>query len=256
MTILIPGGDVSAYQDINSTPQKIDFEKMAAAGFKFVFIRVANGTTPDEDFADNWKAAKKAGILRGGYCFYNYPPGWDQKASAQVAKWYELLAPDPGEIPPAIDFERPRADWPELPSQNVCIDTIWQFDNMVRTRLNRDQSGIYTNPAAIHARLKNPSGLIASPFLLSMYLWLAHWYVTNLDFEPWIRWSFWQQGLGKGKGPTYGVESLDIDTDYYNGSLDDLKREFHIAMEDQKPLTLEERVAALEAQAKSHGWQI
>lgn len=222
---MISGVDVSVYQDLNTTPQKINFAKMRAAGAQFVFIRCAFGTQIDEDFYDNWNAAKVAGLLRGAYCFWDYRTG-AAKPSAQIARWMALLSADPGEMPPAIDVEQPNAKWPALPPSAVVLDTIWQFDNAVRTILKRETGGVlYSNPAGIISRM-----IPAPAWLTAMQLWVANWYVqpeyilANRNWTlPWKKWTFWQQGLGKGRGPEFGVESLDIDMDYFNGTLEELK---------------------------------
>lgn len=210
---MILGVDVSYYQDVNATPQKIDFVKMKAAGAKFVYIRVAFGTTKDEDFDYNWQAAKEAGLLRGGYCFWNY---WDgaPKMSKQVAFWKSLLEADPGEMPPALDMEQANANFPELPASSVCVDAVWQFSEMCREMIRAAM--LYTNLAALFARLKNAPAWMVNQVLL----WLAHWYIdpANLKTAPWKRATIWQQGLGKGRGIDFGVESLDVDVDYFMGT--------------------------------------
>ena len=210
---MILGLDVSYYQDVNATPQKIDFVKMKAAGVRFVYIRVAFGTTMDEDFPDNWKAAKAAGLLRGGYCFWNYWEG-APKTSKQVAFWKSLLEADPGEMPPALDMEQANANFPELPASSVCVDAVWQFSEMCREMIRAAM--LYTNLAALFARLKNAPAWMVNQVLL----WLAHWYIdpANLKPSPWKRATIWQQGLGKGRGIDFGVESLDVDVDYFMGT--------------------------------------
>ena len=60
---MIPGIDVSHWQDDKSTPQKMNFVKAQAMGAKFVFIKVSERGGMDEDFFYNWKNAKAAGIL-------------------------------------------------------------------------------------------------------------------------------------------------------------------------------------------------
>lgn len=223
---MILGLDVSVWQDANTTPQKINFQKMKDELVNFVYIRGAFGVTVDEDFADNWRAAKATGLLRGVYFFFDYRPG-APSAATQIEFWMKLIKDDPGELPPALDFEQPNSSWPELPARAVCLDVIWQFDNAVKTKLGLSKSVLYTNPALILARL-NP----APDWLTEIPLWCANWY-ANAEYVlkdekgkwklPWKKWTFWQWGLGKGEGPKYGVESLDVDMDYFNGDLEELR---------------------------------
>ncbi len=254
------GCDISFYQDNNSTPQGVDFVKMKAAGMDFVIIRGANGAYRDEDFVYNWSAAKAAGILRGAYFFFNYWPG-AEKPSTQIAKWYEIIASDPGEIPPAIDFECPNQSWADAWSKltkPVAVDTIWQFSEMVTKRIKKGTSTIYTNPAGIYDKLIDASGNIpaANGFLKAMNLWIAHWgNMAQPSFKPWSSYAFWQYGLGKGVGPYYGVEGKDLDLDIFNGDMADLLRLCEVSQSPETK-TLESRVAILEEQAKSHGWAV
>jgi GH25 family lysozyme M1 (1,4-beta-N-acetylmuramidase) len=50
---MIPGIDVSVWQDDNSTSQKMDFNKAKTAGARFVFIKVSERGGVDQDFLDN-----------------------------------------------------------------------------------------------------------------------------------------------------------------------------------------------------------
>ncbi len=59
-------------------------------------------------------------------------------------------------------------------------------------------------------------------------MWLAsytdqEYMEQNLDkrLDPWDTWHFWQYSA-KGDGKKYGVESLDLDMDVFNGSKEDL----------------------------------
>jgi len=55
-----PGIDVSYYQGT------IDWSRVAAAGTKFAFIRVSDGTTfHDPKFDSYWTGSKNAGLIRG-----------------------------------------------------------------------------------------------------------------------------------------------------------------------------------------------
>ena len=68
------GPDVSFYQDLEETPEKIDFVKMQKTA-NFVIIRAGQNLWPDPDFEYNWTEAKKAGLPRGSYWFYDSRAG-------------------------------------------------------------------------------------------------------------------------------------------------------------------------------------
>src|SRR4051794_26156909 len=89
------GVDVSGYQPV------VDWEKAAASGIAFAFIKATEGTTLiDRAFASHWTKAKAANVLRGAYHFFR--PKVD--AEAQAAHFLEQLG-DPGELPPVLDVE-------------------------------------------------------------------------------------------------------------------------------------------------------
>src|SRR5690349_8593011 len=94
------GPDVSFYQDDPETPQGIDFIKMrASAGY--VIIRAGQNLWPDPDFKINWREAKKAGMPRGSYWFYDSRV--DPKRQAEI--WASMFEGDYGELPLFADFE-------------------------------------------------------------------------------------------------------------------------------------------------------
>ena len=219
---MVTGIDVSHWQDDKSTPQKMDFQKAAANGAKFVFIKVSERGSIDRDFEYNWDAAKDAGLLRGGYHFLR----WDLTGLIQARIFSELLRDDPGELPPVADFEAPR-----LGSRYPSNALLEQFLVEVETKLDRKPM-IYTSPGYwnIHGRNKHTKNFDQK---WAYYpLWVAH-YVKNFqpgeskpyDMQPWTgmgkTWTFWQY-TAVGDGPAYGAESKGIDLNLFNGTLKEL----------------------------------
>jgi len=94
------GPDVSFYQDQPETPQHIDFVKMGKTA-DFVIIRAGQNLWVDRDFKYNWAEAKKAGLPRGTYWFYDSRA--DPKRQAEL--WVESMGGDFGELPLFADFE-------------------------------------------------------------------------------------------------------------------------------------------------------
>jgi len=215
---MVKGIDVSHWQDDKSTPQKMDFKKAVAAGAKFVFIKVSERGFLDRDFEYNWKAAKDAGLLRGGYHFLR----WDLTGLIQARIFSELLMDDPGELPPVADFEAPRQG--SLYPSNALLG---QFLETVETKLNRKPM-IYTSPGywGIHGRNKHTKRFDEK---WAYYpLWVAHWMKEYkpgvskpMEIDPWKSmgktWTFWQY-TAVGDGPTYGAESKGIDLNWFNGT--------------------------------------
>ncbi len=99
----LQGIDVSHYQGT------IDWQKVAQAGIRFVFVKATQGiTVVDPQFQTNWQEAKAAGLLRGAYHFFEP----DDDPGQQAQNLLTALGGDPGEFPGARcrDPRRRRAD--------------------------------------------------------------------------------------------------------------------------------------------------
>ena len=92
----IQGIDVSKYQG------QIDWNAVAGAGVKFVWIKATEGGDHlDERFQANWDAAKQAGIPHGAYHFVY----WCRRPEEEVA-WFEQNVPvEDDALPPVLDVE-------------------------------------------------------------------------------------------------------------------------------------------------------
>ena len=112
---------------------------------------------------------------------------------------------------------------------------------------------LYTNPATIKQMRAAPQKLAA--LAAKMPLWLA-WYNSNppesASYAPWATYHIWQP-TPSAVGHQYGMESGNVDTDTWNGTLEDLTA-FVNKVVIPTPPTLEERVAIIEQKLKDHGW--
>jgi len=192
------GVDVSGYQPA------IDWEKVAASGIAFTFIKTTEGTTlVDHVFASHWRQAKNANVLRGPYHFFR--PKLDAVSQARV---FLAQLDDPGELPPVLDVEV--ADG-VAPSQ--IVDGVRAWVDVVASALGRPL--IYTSPS-----FWNP--LPGSAALASKAdLWVADWYAHQpATVAGWQRWSFWQF---TNRASISGIPGVaDMDEDRFNGSLAEL----------------------------------
>jgi len=215
---MVQGIDVSHWQDDKSTPQKMNFNKAVAAGAKYVFIKVSERGSIDKDFEYNWKAAKDAGLLRGGYHFLR----WDLTGLIQARIFSELIMDDPGELPPVADFEAPR-----LGSLYPSNALLLQFLETVETKLNRKPM-IYTSPGYWNVHGRNKYTKLHDDKWAYYPLWIAHYMKEYkpgvskpMEIDPWKRlgktWAFWQY-TAVGDGPSYGAESKGIDLNWFNGT--------------------------------------
>ena len=92
--------------DISHWQGKPDFVKMKKAGVSFIYIKASQNMWYDQSFKTNWEGAREAGLLRGAYHFYDMRDGSDTPKH-QAEYFANLLADDPGELRPALDFECP-----------------------------------------------------------------------------------------------------------------------------------------------------
>jgi lysozyme len=92
----VSGIDVSKYQG------DIDWNSVRAAGVRFAWIKATEGgDRADVKFAQNWAAAKSAGVTRGAYHFAYWC-----RPMAEQAAWFMAHVPnDPDALPPVLDVE-------------------------------------------------------------------------------------------------------------------------------------------------------
>ena len=208
----LTGPDISFYQDENETPPGIDFVKMKAAGAGYVIIRAGQRSWPDPDFATNWSMAKKAGLPRGSYWFYDSR----QEPKKQAEKWIETVGWDLGELPLFADFEDEYhgiydgfKNWKiflartrELAgTHEIGIYTAYYYWNEKVPVKEQDAFKSYpvliANYVSINEAMANPDPLVPAP-------WGA---------QDWLFWQFTEDGDGK----KYGAESNHIDLNLFNG---------------------------------------
>jgi GH25 family lysozyme M1 (1,4-beta-N-acetylmuramidase)/uncharacterized protein YraI len=214
----IIGPDVSFYQDDPGTPQEINFERMNLTT-DFVIIRAGQNLWADSDFKNNWRRAKEVGLPRGSYWFY------DSRAEPrqQAELWVNLLSGDMGELPLFLDLEEAyRGSYSGWSHWKTCLERL-------RALVGSKEIGIYT---AFH--YWNSNAPLSQPNELEYFhrypLWIANYGVAQpLVPRPWTtnEWLFWQF-TASGDGPFYGVESLEIDLNFFNGDAQAFAQRFKV----------------------------
>jgi lysozyme len=189
-----PGIDVSYYQG------DITWPRVARAGVKFAFIRVADGTDIfDTKFEANWRGAGNARILRGAYQYFRADQSPTDQADVVIRA---LRKYGMGELPPVIDVE----DSAGLPLSTVAA-RAQAWIARIRTELKIEPI-VYTNPGMWAFR--------SVPELASQTLWIAHYTEGCPELpRPFERWSFWQY-TDNGRVP--GIEG-PVDLDVFDGDL-------------------------------------
>ena len=204
------GIDLSGYQPT------VDWEKVAASGVAFAFIKATEATTlVDHAFGRHWSQAKQANLLRGAYHFFR--PKLD--AVAQANFFLAQLA-DPGELPPVLDVEVTDGVAPAQLVAGVCA---WL--DVVAARLGRPL--IYTSPSFWNA-LPGAADLASKADL-----WVAHWgAAAPASVNGWQQWTFWQF---TNKATVSGIPgTADMDENRFNGSLAKL-RAYSVAFGAKRP---------------------
>jgi lysozyme len=226
------GLDVSTYQDSPYTTQRIDFKKAVIAGARFVIIRSSWSNVMDDDFAINWVNSKAVNLIRGAYHFYDYR----YPALGQADFFCKLMANDPAELPLSVDLEY-YGPYGPLPPSAVLLSSLKIFFDVIEQKTGR-KGILYTNPSMIAYNL----GIIPD-WLLQYPLWIAHYInADNPTFKPWANWTIWQY-TSKGDGVKYGMESANVDMNYFNG--DDNELRTFARLEPRAPMTDAEKLQRL-----------
>ena len=214
------GPDVSFYQDDPQTPSGIDFTKMRLEGAGYVIIRSGQNLWIDRDFKVNWREAKDAGIPRGSYWFYD--SRIDPKQQAEL--WVSVFNGEFGELPMWADFEDqyngPYKGWKHW----------YDFIERVKQLTPSKEIGVYTNYYYWLEHTVQAGIPTASLNYFQQYpLWIAAYNPTGPTVpKPWTTWTFWQF-TDNGNGLNYGVESLNIDLNYFNGEIDAFRQRFNLS---------------------------
>ena len=196
----IHGIDVSRHQAV------IDWEDvrlMQSQDVKigFGFMKATEGiVSVDGRFKKNWFEAKKAGIPRGAYHFFNA----GKSGKAQARNFIETVHLEPGDLPPVLDVEQIRGTTVPNLQQRVS-DWI-----MIVEKHYNVKPIIYTNADFYE-------NYLAGKFD-DYPLWVAHYLVKD---KPRIKrkWLFWQH---TETGRVNGIRSF-VDFNVFNGDSTDFQ---------------------------------
>lgn len=190
----IHGIDVSHYQ------ADIDWEEVKNMQVKnvrigFAFIKATEGSdNVDGSFKTNWKEAKKAGITRGAYHFFNpYRTG-----KAQAENFIESVRLNAGDLPPVLDVEQAGVIGKEKLQQRIS-----EWLTIVEQH--------YKVKPVIYTGADFYSNLLKGKFD-DYPLWVAHYLVKD---KPRVSrgWSFWQHNEA---GRVNGINAF-VDFNVFNG---------------------------------------
>ena len=195
----VHGIDVSHHQgDINWSAVKATEKQVHP--IRFVFMKATEGGDyKDRRFADNFREAGQAGLIRGAYHFYN--PNTDPIRQADF--FISQVKLQKGDLAPVLDIERkPRSKTQLQADLKKFLDRLEQH---------------YGVKPIIYTSYKYMERYLDAPEFKTYPLWIAHYYVATLNYQG--PWQFWQH---TDYGTVPGIDS-NVDLNVFNGSMEELK---------------------------------
>jgi lysozyme len=191
----IHGIDVSHYQG------RINWNEVAKMNIRgitvqFCIIKASQGLTlSDSRFAENWNKAKKAGIVRGAYHYFE--PGVDGRLQAK--RFLAIVNPEKGDLVPVVDIETTNGL-----SRDALIQSLSECLQAVELQCG-NKPIIYTGADFYTKYLEEAFD--------EYPLWVAHYFAP---FGPRVgrKWQIWQHSE---KGRVNGI-SKAVDFNVFNGN--------------------------------------
>ena len=197
----VRGIDVSKWQGA------VNWRAVARTGVRFAFIRVSDGVDyPDPHFAANWRAARRARIIRGAYQYFRP----DQDPIAQADLLLKRMGPlREGDLPPVLDLETSGGL-----SQRAVLRKVKRWIDRVK-RATGVTPIIYSNAKGWREITGDTRRWRRAR------LWVAHYHVRCPDTpRAWRRWTFHQFTDSGSVGGIAGP----VDLNDFNGTLRQLRR--------------------------------
>jgi len=174
--------------DISAHNGEIDFEKVRAQGYEFVYIKATEGGTfRDRRFIDNVINARKAGLKVGAYHFFRF----DTSGYMQGLNFAGAMEGRRLDLPAVIDLE----EWtnPNSQANSLVMSRLSEMMDHLESRGHRVM--LYTNKNGYTRFLKD------SP--RTSMLWIC-----ALGEEPeGVDWTFWQAThSGRVEGTDHPVD--------------------------------------------------
>ena len=208
---MILGNDVSYWQG------KIDFNKMKAAGSRFVYIRVGLGYIKDKNYEANKQAVKESGLPWGHY----YVPTATTTLGNMLKAYRDMVGNDWGTLPPALDVETNGLglgmfiEWLNS-TEPLWLNGLPDDASEIRKKLTFYTRGLFFDQYSDTKGYKKELGTRTN-------LWVAHYTYDPLK-NPIIPKNAWASYLihqysadENSLGVQYGVTSKSIDMNYFNG---------------------------------------
>jgi Lyzozyme M1 (1,4-beta-N-acetylmuramidase) len=173
----VRGIDVSSYQ------ADIDFDKVAAQGIDFVFIKATEGSGhSDRYFAQNLENANRVGLRTSAYHFFSFDSG----ADTQAANFMSLVPIGSISMPPVIDFEFYGEWWeknlPDIDDACVLLSEMSQ----ILERYYDVKPIIYCDEKMYDIFLSGREEFTENP------IWIRNIFKELKALSDGRKWTFWQ----------------------------------------------------------------
>lgn len=203
--------------DVSHHQQDIDWDKVAADGIKFAYIRTGDGVTQDRKFERNWHLARSANLIVGAYHFFRFSRDPLEQATLMCRSIKDAMRlpsykPVPtGVLPCVIDVEQESGG--EDITRDERVKRISAFLAMAYARTDLFPF-IYTCAGWWEPMIGKAQQFTRNP------LWVAH-VDTDKPMLPsvWRDWLCWQYSW---RGGVRGVPTM-CDLNRWNGDESDLR---------------------------------
>jgi len=212
------GIDVSRWQG------EINWEMVAAAGYRFAVIRATIGNYyTDYQFYVNWDQAREAGLLVSAY----HVVAPERPADSQMERFFDALGGRSSDLPLVLDVELSREISPEdiTACIQACAESVEEEDGR--------------KPIIYTARWFWDRNVVDGPNWADYDLWVANYGVDTPSLPGnWDDWTLWQYS---DHGEVPGIQAA-TDLNWFNGSYDEL-----LDYVDGEPVVDEMPLAGLKA---------
>ena len=162
--------------DVSQWQGDIDWDKVKAAGYKFVIIRAGYGkyiSQKDKKFEQNYAGAKRVGLHIGAYWYSYAINATDAATEAKV--FMEAIRGKTFDYPVFLDIEDPKQM-----SKSICDAVIPAFLNVLKS------AGYYVG---IYSFRNFQKAYIQDKFVKENDFWLAH-VTTKTDYVGHKMWQY------------------------------------------------------------------
>ncbi len=197
--------------DVAHHQKPIDWQKVAAAGYRYVFVRATYGAhRKDRRFEEHWAGAQAAGLLMSSYHFMRTTDPVDR----QIDMWLDVLGDRKLDLPLALDVENDPTPGDDAPMSRAAW-TEWTLGCLDRlAAAGHARPVIYTAGSFWNNNVERSDRWGQHP------LWVAHYTEAARPILPrdWPAWGLWQF---TSKGTVPGIDG-NVDVNRFLGGEADL----------------------------------